>query len=197
APATNIAELLSSRATGVYVKTASGSSVGGTRIRIRGASSPSLANEPIVYVDGIRVTTDPQSLSYANNQQVPSRFDDLNPNEIESIDVLKGPSASTMYGTEAANGVILIKTKSGAGATRRAEWQLWGEAGRITEPNDYPANYGAVDATGKACLLTSVAAGTCVQTSMNRFNLLMDPSTSPFRTGGRSLAGARVSGKSG
>src|SRR5437867_2893716 len=47
APATNIAELLSSRATGVYVKTASGSSVGGTRIRIRGASSPSLANEPI------------------------------------------------------------------------------------------------------------------------------------------------------
>ena len=179
------------------MKTASGSSVGGTRIRIRGASSPSLANEPIVYVDGIRVTTDPQSLSYANNQQVPSRFDDINPSEIEFIDVLKGPSASTMYGTEAANGVILIKTKSGAGATRRAEWQLWGEAGRITEPNDYPANYGGIDAAGKACLLTSVAAGTCVQSSVNRFNLLMDPSTSPFRTGGRTVAGARVAGKSG
>jgi len=197
APATNIAELLSSRAAGVYVKTGSGSSVGGTRIRIRGASSPSLANEPIVYVDGIRVSTDPQSLSYANNQQVPSRFDDLNPNEIESIDILKGPSASTMYGTEAANGVILIKTKSGAGATRRAEWQLWGESGRITEPNDYPANYGGVTSSGAPCLLTSVAAGTCTQSSVNTFNLLMNPTTTPFRTGGRSVLGARVTGRSG
>jgi len=197
APATNLAELLSSRASGVYIKTGSGSSVGGARIRIRGSSSPSLANEPIVYVDGVRVNTNPASLSYANNQQVPSRFDDINPDEIASIDVLKGPSASTMYGTEAANGVILITTKSGAGASRKAEWKVWAERGLITEPNKYPANYGGVDAAGKACLLTSVAAGTCTQAGLNVFNLIMDPSTTPFKTGHRGSLAASLAGKSG
>ena len=196
-PATNLSELLTSRASGVYIKNASGSSVGGTRIRIRGASSPSLANEPIIYVDGVRINTDPISLSFANNQQVPSRFNDINPDEIESVDVLKGPSASTMYGTEAANGVILITTKTGSAASRRAEWKAWAEGGRITEPNEYPANYGGVNASGAACLLSSVAAGTCVQSSVRSFNLLMDPSTSPFKTGHRTVAGASLSGKTG
>src|SRR5206468_1152484 len=112
----DMAELLNARAPGVFVKVGSGSSVGGSRIRIRGSSSPSLSNEPLVYVDGIRVNTDAQSLAFAGNQQVPSRFNDINPDEIESIEVLKGPSASTLYGTEAANGVILITTKSGAAA---------------------------------------------------------------------------------
>jgi TonB-linked SusC/RagA family outer membrane protein len=196
-PATNISELLSARAPGVYVKTASGSSAGGTRIRIRGSSSPSLSNEPIVYVDGVRINTDPQSLSYANNQQVPSRFNDINPDEIESIDVLKGPSASTMYGTEAANGVILITTKSGSGATRRAEWRAWTETGRITEPNTYPANYRGVTAAGQTCLLSSVAAGTCTQAQVLSFNLIMDPTTTPFKTGNRQVVGGTLSGKSG
>jgi TonB-linked SusC/RagA family outer membrane protein len=196
-PATNLSELLTSRASGVYIKTASGSSVGGTRIRIRGSSSPSLANEPLVYVDGVRINTDPTSLSFANNQQVPSRFNDINPDEIESIDVLKGPSASTMYGTEAANGVILITTKSGSAASRRAEWRVWAEGGQITEPNDYPANYGGVTATGTPCLLSSVAAGTCTQASLRTFNLLMTDSTTPFKTGNRTVGGASLTGKAG
>lgn len=196
-PATNLSELLTSRASGVYIKTASGSSVGGTRIRIRGSSSPSLANEPIVYVDGVRINTDPSSLSFANNQQVPSRFNDINPDEIESIDVLKGPSASTMYGTEAANGVILITTKSGSAALRRAEWRVWAEGARITEPNDYPANYGGVTAEGTPCLLSSMAAGTCTQAELRTFNLLMNPGTTPFKTGNRSVGGVSLAGKSG
>ena len=196
-PATNISELLSARAPGVYIKTASGSSAGGTRIRIRGSSSPSLSNEPIVYVDGVRINTDPQSLSFANNQQVPSRFNDINPDEIESIDVLKGPSASTMYGTEAANGVILITTKTGSGAARRAEWRAWTEAGRITEPNTYPANYRGVTAAGQTCLLSSVAAGSCTQAQVLSFNLIMDPTTTPFKTGNRQVVGGSLSGRSG
>jgi TonB-linked SusC/RagA family outer membrane protein len=192
APVTDFAELLNSRAAGVFVKTGSGTSVGGSRIRIRGASSPSRSNEPIVYIDGVRVNTDASSISYATNQQVPSRLNDINPNEIESIDVIKGPSASTMYGTEAANGVILITTKSGAGATNRAEWHLWSEAGRITEPNEYPANYGGVDAQGRSCPLTSQAAGSCRQTELRTFNLVMDPSTTVFKTGGRGVLGVSV-----
>ena len=196
-PATNLSEMLSSRAAGVYVKTGSGSSAGGSRIRVRGSSSPSLANEPIIYVDGVRINSDPQSLSFANNQQVPSRFNDINPDEIESIDVLKGPSASTMYGTEAANGVILITTKSGLSATRRGEWRAWVEGGRISEPNEYPANYRGVTSTDQTCLLSSMAAGTCTQADLRVFNLLEDPNVTPFRTGRRSVMGANVSGKAG
>lgn len=194
APATDLAELLASRAAGVFVKTGSGTSVGGSKIRIRGSSSPSKNNEPLVYIDGIRVNTDPSS--GGTNQQVPSRFNDINPNEIETIDVVKGPSASTMYGTEAANGVILITTKSGAGAGRKAEWHAWMEGGRITEPNEYPANWGSVSATGGSCPLTSQAAGTCTQTELRSFNLVMDPSTTVFKTGGRGVLGASVAGTS-
>lgn len=195
APATDLAELLDARASGVYVKTASGSSAGGSRIRIRGSSSPSLPNEPIVYVDGVRVNTDPQSLSWAANQQMPSRFNDLNPDDIASIDILKGPAASTMYGSEAADGVILITTKSGSAASGRSEWRTWFEEGRITDPNDYPANYQAVTSAGKACLLTAQASGTCTQSTLNTFNLLRDPSTSPLKTGNRGVAGVSMSGK--
>src|SRR6185369_422507 len=116
AASTNVVEAISARVAGVYIKTTSGSSIGGARIRIRGSSSRSLANEPIVYVDGVRINTDPQALAWSANQQMPSRFDDIDPDQIENIVVLKGPSASTMYGTEAANGVILITTKSGTAA---------------------------------------------------------------------------------
>ena len=194
---TNIAEMVNSRVAGVYIKTTSGSSIGGTRIRIRGSSSRSLANEPIVYVDGVRINTDPQALAWSANQQMPSRFDDIDPDQIESIDVLKGPSASTMYGTEAANGVILITTKSGASATRRAEWRAWSETGRITEPNTYPSNYSGRDAAGAVCLLTSVAAGTCTQVRVDSFNLLMNKSTTPFKVGQRGVLGTSVGGAAG
>ena len=191
---TNLAEMVNSRVAGVWVKNSSGSSVGGTRIRIRGASSLSLANEPVVYVDGVRVNTENQALSWSANQQMPSRFNDIDPEQIESIDVLKGPSASTMYGTEAANGVILITTKSGARTNRRAEWTVWSERGRITEPNDYPANYSGRDAANATCLLTSVAAGTCVQARVDSFNLLMNPTTTPFKVGHRNVVGTAVAG---
>lgn len=194
APAANLAELLSGRAAGVVVSTFSGTSVGRSRIRIRGSSSPSLLNEPIVYVDGIRVNTDPEALSFVTGGQVPSRFNDINPEEIESIDVIKGPSASTLYGTQAANGVILITTKSGRGLGDRAAWRLWSEVGRITEPNEYPPNFEAVSADGAPCPLTSVAAGQCTQAELRTFNLLEDPSTTPFRNGSRAVVGGSVDG---
>lgn len=194
APAGNLAELLSGRASGVVVSTFSGTSVGRSRIRIRGSSSPSLLNEPIVYVDGVRVDTDPEALSFATNGQVPSRFNDINPEEIESIDVIKGPSASTLYGTQAANGVILITTKSGRGLGDRAAWRFWAEAGRITEPNEYPPNFQAVSAEGAPCPLTSVVAGQCTQTELRTFNLLEDPSTTPFQSGSRAVIGGSVGG---
>jgi TonB-dependent SusC/RagA subfamily outer membrane receptor len=197
APITNLAETLAGRVAGVSVQAFGGTSTGRTEVRVRGPSSPSRSNAPLVYIDGVRVNMDAGSMSISTNGETPSRFNDLSPNEIASIDVLKGPSASTLYGTEAANGVLVITTKSGRGASKKAEWRAWTEQGWITEPNEWPPNYRAVDAAGQTCLLTSVAAGTCTQAEIQTFNLLKNPATTPFKTGHRTVLGLSNAGKSG
>src|SRR5262249_10434676 len=116
----SLGQLISGQAAGVQVISA-GAAGGGSRIRIRGQSSLSLGNSPVVDVDGGKVYSEATTASATRS----SRFDDINPDEIESIDILKGPAAATLYGTEAANGVINITTKKGKiGATR---WSFFGE----------------------------------------------------------------------
>jgi TonB-linked SusC/RagA family outer membrane protein len=97
--------LITGRAPGVDVISATGQVGAGSQIRVRGVGSFSLAGTPLVYVDGVRT----------NNGQtgIVSRFNDIAPEEIASIEVLKGPAAATLYGTEAARGVINIITKRG------------------------------------------------------------------------------------
>ncbi|HZI41965.1 MAG TPA: SusC/RagA family TonB-linked outer membrane protein [Gemmatimonadaceae bacterium] len=97
--------LLNGRAPGVNIIQTTGQVGAGAQIRIRGVGSFSLSSTPLVYVDGVR----------ANNGStgIVSRFNDIAPEEIESIEVLKGPAAATLYGTEAARGVINIITKRG------------------------------------------------------------------------------------
>jgi TonB-dependent SusC/RagA subfamily outer membrane receptor len=89
----------------------------GPRINIRGQSSLSLNDQPLLYVDGIRVSNDvasgPKSQGYGSG--VISRLNDFNPDDIESMEIIKGPAAATLYGTEASNGVIQIITKKGRG----------------------------------------------------------------------------------
>ncbi len=114
APAANVQEVLGGRIPGLYTIQGSGQAgLNGSRVRIRGVSSLGVSNEPIVYVDGIRIDSsiNAQGLGFS------SRMNDINPNDIESIEVIKGPAAATLYGTEASNGVIQIITKQGvAGA---------------------------------------------------------------------------------
>src|SRR5690606_6009796 len=103
--------LLSGRSSSVQV-VQTGATGSGSRIRIRGQNSFSLTNDPIIVIDGVRAnnrTSDGIGVGGSG----PSRFDDINPNEIESLEIIKGPSAATLYGTEAANGVIVITTKRG------------------------------------------------------------------------------------
>ena len=92
---------------------ASGSSPGqsGGDIRIRGSSSQALTNAPIVYIDGVRMEASNANTASGSGQR--SRLDDINPEDIESVEVIKGPAAATLYGTEASNGVIQIITKRG------------------------------------------------------------------------------------
>src|SRR5690606_33018202 len=84
-------------------------------VRIRGSNSFSLSNQPLLFVDGVRVdnaqATGPAVQAFGSS--VISRINDFNPDDIESIEVIKGPAAATLYGTEASNGVIHIITKRG------------------------------------------------------------------------------------
>ena len=117
APIADFSQLIAGREPGVVALPSSGFTGEGARIRIRGSSSLSQLNEPIVYVDGIRV--DRSAVQNFNGQGNPSRLDDIPPESIERIEILKGAAAATLYGTEASNGVIQIFTKRGrAGAPR-------------------------------------------------------------------------------
>jgi TonB-dependent SusC/RagA subfamily outer membrane receptor len=130
---TNAADLLNSRIPGVEVMQSGGTTGSGSRIRIRGATSLSLRNEPIIIVDGVRVDNSPQAGSLENftGGQAPSRLNDLNTEDIESVEVVKGPSAAALYGTDAANGVIQIRTKRGRpGPTK---WTASAEGGTLDD----------------------------------------------------------------
>jgi len=121
APVNTLSELINGRAPGVTILHTTGMVGGGNRVRIRGASSFSLSNEPLIYVDGVRVNnaqaTGPTNQAFGSASI--SRWNDLNPEDIESIEIIKGPAAATLYGTEASNGVVQIITKRGrAGAAR-------------------------------------------------------------------------------
>ncbi len=196
APINNLSDLLQGRSAGVQILNSAGTSGVGSRIRIRGSSSISLSNEPLVYVDGIRVDNRMSGLGAGGQES--SRLDDFNPEDIESIEIVKGPSAATLYGTEAANGVIRITTRRGLpGATR---WNVWTEGGLIQEPNTYPLNFAGLDAAGgryaRACRLNEVAQGLCNQTSIESYQVLHDPDLTPISDGNRTQYGLSVTGGS-
>uniref|UniRef100_UPI0037C07E5D SusC/RagA family TonB-linked outer membrane protein n=1 Tax=Gemmatimonas sp. TaxID=1962908 RepID=UPI0037C07E5D len=200
-PVSNMGQLLSGRAAGVQVVSA-GATGAGSRIRIRGQASLSLSNEPVVIIDGVRMTSTSGSTANGVGGSAPSRLDDLNPEEIENIEVIKGPSAATLYGTEAANGVINITTKRGkAGKTR---WNVYTENGRITDPNTYPLMYygwgtqlsGAAAGTRVRCPAISIAASICRADSLRVGNAFLIDSLSPVDQGARQQYGMQVSGGS-
>lgn len=190
-PVTSMADLLQARAPNVQVLQSSGTTGGGTRIRIRGSNSVSLSNEPLIYVDGVRFNNDPVSLSIGVGGQDPSALNDLNPEEIESIEIVKGPSAATLYGTDAANGVIRITTKRGRGGPPR--WNFYVEGGLIANQQDYPLNFRGRSGDAN-CFAFQVGLGSCTQSALLSFQPLEDPELSPIGTGDRRQFGGSVSG---
>lgn len=119
-PAQNIGALLQGRAAGMTVMQSSAQAGSGSMIRLRGNVSVAMSNQPLIYVDGVRLRSD----GYARNvpasgsdlrsaNDVSSPMNDINPADIERIEIIKGAAAATLYGTEAAAGVIQIFTKSG------------------------------------------------------------------------------------
>ena len=202
ASAQSVSQLLTGKVAGVDVAQAGGTVGGGSRIRIRGANSISLANEPLIIVDGIKFnnSTGVDNVSGANTigvgGQVPSRFNDINPEDIETMEILKGPAAAAQYGTAAANGVIQITTKRGRSGSPR--WNAFAEGGIIDDVTSYPANFaqsGAVTGGGTTtfCDLDSQALGFCTPTGPpTSFNPLEQ--FSPFIRGHHGAYGTSVSG---
>ena len=113
APINTMQDLLQGREAGVGFKRVSGNVGTGSPIRIRGYTSLNVGNNPLIYVDGIRVDNETQAGPSLRDGRQVSKLDDINPEDIERIEVIKGPSAATLYGTEASNGVINIITKRG------------------------------------------------------------------------------------
>jgi TonB-dependent starch-binding outer membrane protein SusC len=160
-PVRNVTEVLQGRVPGVSVSQGSGVAGTGQQIRIRGASSISLSNEPLVYVDGVRIDT--KLTSVASGATV-SALNFLNPAEIESIEIVKGPAAATLYGADATAGVIQIITKRGVPGTNfRHTISL---SGSQVDPNFTSApNFGVcrdVDVNRSTSLCSGLAVGSIV-----------------------------------
>jgi TonB-dependent starch-binding outer membrane protein SusC len=134
APIANATDLIEGRVPGVNVTQASGTIGAAPRISIRGATSISLSSAPLVFIDGVRMNSSAEQVvgNYHNLEglggQTVTALNDLNPDDIESIEIVKGPAAATLYGADASAGVIQIITKKGHEGTRgftqniAAEW---------------------------------------------------------------------------
>ncbi len=199
AAATNVNEMLQGRVAGVQIIQGSGQTGTSSSIRIRGTSSLSLSNEPLIIVDGVRIDNSPAPGNFST-QRI-NNFSGINPEEIESVDILKGPSASALYGTAAANGVLVIKTKRGrTGATR---WATTAEYGTVGQPAQFFDNYrswgrnivnGTPTAAAVLCRLGDQSLNRCVRDSLTTFNPLMNAETSPFKDQPRYSFGINASG---
>jgi TonB-dependent SusC/RagA subfamily outer membrane receptor len=117
---TNTSALLAGRIAGASVEQSTGSTGAGSSIRLRGNTSVALSNQPLIYIDGVRTRSDeypknvpPAGSNLRSTNYNASPLNDINPDDIERIEVLKGAAATTLYGTEAAAGVIQIFTKRG------------------------------------------------------------------------------------
>jgi TonB-linked SusC/RagA family outer membrane protein len=162
--APDLGNLLRSRAPGVDVLPVSGRIGAGPVIQIRGPSSIGLSNSPLIYIDGVRVNNavaqGPAGTGGLGTQGalVASRLNDINPDDIESIEVIKGPAAATIYGTEAANGVVQIITKKGAGSQAQVHAQVQaGSAYFRDAAGRVPTNY-AKDKAGNVVQWNAVQA---------------------------------------
>jgi TonB-linked SusC/RagA family outer membrane protein len=119
-PVIGVDQALQGRAAGVQVTQNSGTPGSGITVRVRGAASINGSNEPLYVVDGLPVSTGNTSQLGAGNQGT-NGLNDINPNDIESIEVLKDAASAAIYGSRASNGVVLITTKRGKSGKARID----------------------------------------------------------------------------
>ncbi len=164
-PVRSVSDLLeAAQVPGVLIQRASGDPGSPTKIRIRGIGSISQSNDPVVIVDGVWIDA---SLG------TPSRIDDIDPATIETIEVVRGPSAATLYGQDASNGVIVITTKKGTVGPTRWNFSYDRDWGKITAK--HPILYSGfghdpLNGNRRVCDNLSILDGYCIQDTVYRFD---------------------------
>ncbi|HEU4565636.1 MAG TPA: TonB-dependent receptor [Gemmatimonadaceae bacterium] len=195
APFRTFSELLAARAPGVSVLRPSGTLGTGARVRFRGSGGAIGGDEPLLIIDGIRASGEQASLGVSMGGAAPSRLDDIVPEDVERVELLMGPAAAWRYGSEGANGAIVVTTKRGrTGPTR---WGLSAAQGVASDATAYPANYGTpgtniLDGSPTDCPPSDAASGYCTPGALRSWNPL--ERVSPFERGMRYHVGGEVSG---
>ncbi|WP_162427103.1 SusC/RagA family TonB-linked outer membrane protein [Pontibacter pudoricolor] len=133
-PAPSLESALQGRAAGVYINQGSGKLGSGMNIRIRGAASVSASNQPLYVVDGIPVTS---SDIGTTNLEPLNPIADINPNDIESIEILKDASAAAIYGSRGSNGVVIITTKRGKAGKTNVNFNYYTGFSRPTKIREF------------------------------------------------------------
>ncbi|HEX9107231.1 MAG TPA: carboxypeptidase-like regulatory domain-containing protein, partial [Longimicrobiales bacterium] len=189
APVENVQQMLTARAPGVVLMANAGTVGASSRVRIRGAGTLNANTNPVVYVDGVRMLAGTQDGYNTSGGLVQgtSALDAINPNDIESIEVIKGPAAATLSGAEAAGGVIQIITKKGRTGGEGVHWDASLEQGDVDWKVSHPTNF---TWCGAPHVLASPAnypgcAGAPATTILHQDPLINDPTGhgSSLRTG--------------
>lgn len=147
-PVNDIGRILIGKIPGVTINLTGGTSGSGSSINIRGYTTITGSSQPLWVVDGVpfnSATNDQSGFTTGGTATAPSRFLDLDPNSIESINVLKGLAATVLYGDQGRNGVILVTTKSGSGKRREPEivFQQTVSQNEIASLPEINSDYGA------------------------------------------------------
>ena len=202
AAVSSMSDLLSGRAAGVNVQLGSGPIGTASRITIRGVTSMTQGSNPLIIIDGIRSNnqTDlgPRSIDWTEGRTV-SRLDDLNPADIATVQVIKGPTATALYGAGAASGVILIETKDGSSS--QAQITINSEFGFVEDVAHYWDKYynftehmGITSADDPIAKQWNATTNPVTGDVWGYHNSMTNPLTSPLRKGAFSNTTVSVTG---
>jgi TonB-linked SusC/RagA family outer membrane protein len=164
----SVEQLIGARTPGVLMLPATGQVGTGAQIRVRSVGSLSLSTDPIVYIDGVRMDANTSQGPAQRGGAGASRLNDINPEDIESIEIIKGPAAATLYGTEASNGVVQIITKRGSNSA--PHWDFTTRQGQNWLANP----------EGRAGLLWWKDSTTGQPVSFNLYRYSIDNGTGPI-----------------
>lgn len=122
-PVTSVDQAIQSRAPGVQVVQTSAAPGGGVSVRIRGSNSVNSGSEPLYVIDGFPIYPDNSAYGAGGNRQATNVLASINPNDVESIEILKDASATAIYGSRGSNGVVLITTKRGKAGKAQVSYE--------------------------------------------------------------------------
>ena len=136
APVTSLSQLLQGRAPGVLVQQSGGAVGAASNVLLRGPTSLTQGVQPVIYIDGVRMDNS-TAAGVHTGANAWSGLDDINFADVERVEIIKGAAASTLYGTQAASGVIQIFTKEGRREPRPTSWTFQSQAGANYTPLGY------------------------------------------------------------